>query len=177
MRSVEHLEMIVDTSETSLGNFGIYLPSLKQLKLNGSHVPRIRWHIESLFMPTKKFLLISIFWQRSWHFIGSLKSFMVITLRSCRFRWHTDIEQFARNLSSLQWNNRSESLFVIREFKVSRFGRVIVCYNYFNLLSYMSLIYYLKLFKESHRRYKTNWILKFVSKFRKSNIIRQSYLR
>lgn len=34
--------MIVDTSETSLGNFGIYLPKLKQLKLNGSHVPRIR---------------------------------------------------------------------------------------------------------------------------------------
>lgn len=34
--------MIVDTSETSLGNFGIYLPNLKQLKLNGSHVPRIR---------------------------------------------------------------------------------------------------------------------------------------
>ena len=39
---VDHLEMIVDTSETSLGNFGIYLPSLRQLKLNGSHVPRIR---------------------------------------------------------------------------------------------------------------------------------------
>lgn len=34
--------MIVDTSETSLGNFGMYLPNLKQLKLNGSHVPRIR---------------------------------------------------------------------------------------------------------------------------------------
>lgn len=34
--------MIVDTSETSLGNFGIYLPNLKQLKLNGSFVPRIR---------------------------------------------------------------------------------------------------------------------------------------
>lgn len=42
LRYVEHLEMIVDTSETSLGNFGIYLPFLKQLKLNGSHVPRIR---------------------------------------------------------------------------------------------------------------------------------------
>lgn len=40
--SVEFLEMIVDTSETSLGNFGIYLPNLRQLKLNGSHVPRIR---------------------------------------------------------------------------------------------------------------------------------------
>ncbi|RNA39995.1 leucine-rich repeat-containing 56 isoform X1 [Brachionus plicatilis] len=40
--SVEFLEMIVDTSETSLGNFGIYLPHLRQLKLNGSHVPRIR---------------------------------------------------------------------------------------------------------------------------------------
>ena len=39
---VDNLEMIVDTSETSLGNFGIYLPLLKQLKLNGSHVPRIR---------------------------------------------------------------------------------------------------------------------------------------
>ena len=34
--------MIVDTSETSLGNFGIYLPNLRQLKLNGSNVPRIR---------------------------------------------------------------------------------------------------------------------------------------
>ena len=34
--------MIVDTSETSLGNFGIYLPRLKQLKLNGSNVPMIR---------------------------------------------------------------------------------------------------------------------------------------
>lgn len=42
LSSVENLEMIVDTSETSLGNFGIYLPNLKQLKLNGSHVPRIR---------------------------------------------------------------------------------------------------------------------------------------
>lgn len=40
--SVEFLEMIVDTSETSLGNFGIYLPNLRQLKLNGSHVPRVR---------------------------------------------------------------------------------------------------------------------------------------
>jgi hypothetical protein len=39
---VDNLEMIVDTSETSLGNFGIYLPLLHQLKLNGSHVPRIR---------------------------------------------------------------------------------------------------------------------------------------
>ncbi|CAF0859802.1 unnamed protein product [Brachionus calyciflorus] len=42
LHSVEYLEMIVDTSETSLGNFGIYLPNLKQLKLNGSHVPRTR---------------------------------------------------------------------------------------------------------------------------------------
>ena len=42
LKKVEYLEMIVDTSETSLGNFGIYLPNLKQLKLNGSHVPRIR---------------------------------------------------------------------------------------------------------------------------------------
>lgn len=42
LKSVEFLEMIVDTSETSLGNFGIYLPNLKQLKLNGSNVPRIR---------------------------------------------------------------------------------------------------------------------------------------
>jgi hypothetical protein len=39
---VDNLEMVVDTSETSLGNFGIYLPFLKQLKLNNSHVPRIR---------------------------------------------------------------------------------------------------------------------------------------
>jgi hypothetical protein len=49
LRSVEHLEMIVDTSETSLGNFGIYLPSLKQLKLNGSHVPRIRYKMFLIF--------------------------------------------------------------------------------------------------------------------------------
>ncbi len=42
LQSVQNLEMIDDTSETSLGNFGIYLPNLKHLKLNGSHVPRIR---------------------------------------------------------------------------------------------------------------------------------------
>ena len=38
--------MIVDTSDTSLGNFGIYLPNLKQLKLSSSFVPRIRLDIE-----------------------------------------------------------------------------------------------------------------------------------
>ena len=43
LSSVDNLEMVVDTSETSLGNFGIYLPNLRQLKLNGSHVPRIRF--------------------------------------------------------------------------------------------------------------------------------------
>lgn len=40
--SVDNLEMIVDTSETSLGNFGIYLPNLKQLKLNSSVIPKVR---------------------------------------------------------------------------------------------------------------------------------------
>ena len=39
---VHTLDMLVDTSETSLGNFGIYLPALRHLKLSGSRVPRIR---------------------------------------------------------------------------------------------------------------------------------------
>jgi len=39
---VDNLEMVVDTSETSLGNFGIYLPNLRQLKLSNSYLPRMR---------------------------------------------------------------------------------------------------------------------------------------
>lgn len=34
--------MIVDTSDTSLGNFGIYLQKLVQLKLSNSVIPRVR---------------------------------------------------------------------------------------------------------------------------------------
>ncbi|CAF1659549.1 unnamed protein product, partial [Adineta ricciae] len=39
---IRELEMIVDTSDTSLGNFGVYLQKLIQLKLSNSVIPRIR---------------------------------------------------------------------------------------------------------------------------------------
>ncbi|XP_026346189.1 leucine-rich repeat-containing protein 56 isoform X5 [Ursus arctos] len=39
---VNMLEMCVDTRENSLGNFGVHLPNLNQLKLNGSCVGSVR---------------------------------------------------------------------------------------------------------------------------------------
>ena len=42
LNNVEFIEMIVDTTDTTLGNFGQYLPSLKQLKLNDSCIPSVR---------------------------------------------------------------------------------------------------------------------------------------
>ncbi|XP_048342656.1 leucine-rich repeat-containing protein 56 isoform X2 [Sphaerodactylus townsendi] len=42
LRQVRTLEMRVDTRENSLGNFGAYLPNLKQLKLNNSVVTSVR---------------------------------------------------------------------------------------------------------------------------------------
>ena len=39
---VTYLEMRVDTREHSLGNFGSWLPSLRQLKLNGSLIATVR---------------------------------------------------------------------------------------------------------------------------------------
>lgn len=42
LANIRELEMIVDTSDTSLGNFGIYLQKLVQLKLSNSVIPRIR---------------------------------------------------------------------------------------------------------------------------------------
>ena len=40
---VKYLEMRVDTSETSLGNFGSLLPNLTQLKLNNSIIFSVRF--------------------------------------------------------------------------------------------------------------------------------------
>ncbi|XP_067902824.1 leucine-rich repeat-containing protein 56 isoform X1 [Heterodontus francisci] len=42
LRQVKVLEMCVDTKDNSLGNFGAYLPSLVQLKLNSSFIASIR---------------------------------------------------------------------------------------------------------------------------------------
>ncbi|XP_030845621.1 leucine-rich repeat-containing protein 56 [Strongylocentrotus purpuratus] len=42
LEGVKFLEMRVDTSETSLGNFGAMLPNLKQLKLNDSLIASVR---------------------------------------------------------------------------------------------------------------------------------------
>ncbi|CAF0722095.1 unnamed protein product [Adineta steineri] len=42
LANIRDLEMIVDTSDTSLGNFGFYLQKLNQLKLSNSVIPRIR---------------------------------------------------------------------------------------------------------------------------------------
>ncbi|XP_014651313.1 PREDICTED: leucine-rich repeat-containing protein 56 isoform X1 [Ceratotherium simum simum] len=42
LRLVSILEMRVDTRENSLGNFGVHLPNLSQLKLNGSHLGSVR---------------------------------------------------------------------------------------------------------------------------------------
>nr|XP_035119823.2 leucine-rich repeat-containing protein 56 isoform X5 [Callithrix jacchus] len=42
LRLVRALEVCVDTREGSLGNFGVHLPNLDQLKLNGSHLGSLR---------------------------------------------------------------------------------------------------------------------------------------
>ncbi|XP_053139498.1 leucine-rich repeat-containing protein 56 isoform X2 [Hemicordylus capensis] len=42
LKQVKALEMRVDTRENSLGNFGAYLPNLKQLKLNNSVLTSVR---------------------------------------------------------------------------------------------------------------------------------------
>ncbi|XP_036895125.1 leucine-rich repeat-containing protein 56 isoform X2 [Sturnira hondurensis] len=42
LRLVSVLEMCVDTREHSLGNFGLHLPNLSQLKLNGSRLGSVR---------------------------------------------------------------------------------------------------------------------------------------
>ena len=42
LEDVRSLELKVDTSDTSLGNFGSLLPCLTQLKLSNSCIPYIR---------------------------------------------------------------------------------------------------------------------------------------
>uniref|UniRef100_A0A0B7A2Z2 U2A'/phosphoprotein 32 family A C-terminal domain-containing protein n=1 Tax=Arion vulgaris TaxID=1028688 RepID=A0A0B7A2Z2_9EUPU len=42
LKTVESLELKVDSRETSLGNFGSLLPNLVELKLNGSHIACVR---------------------------------------------------------------------------------------------------------------------------------------
>ncbi|XP_075401253.1 leucine-rich repeat-containing protein 56 isoform X2 [Tenrec ecaudatus] len=42
LRTVRTLEMCVDTHRNSLGNFGVHLPNLSQLKLNGSRLASVR---------------------------------------------------------------------------------------------------------------------------------------
>ncbi|XP_032977419.1 leucine-rich repeat-containing protein 56 isoform X3 [Rhinolophus ferrumequinum] len=46
LRLVSTLEMCVDTREYSLGNFGLHLPSLSQLKLNGSRLGSVRQAVQ-----------------------------------------------------------------------------------------------------------------------------------
>ena len=41
--------MRVDTSETSLGNFGALLPSLTQLKLNNSIISSVRYTVYNYY--------------------------------------------------------------------------------------------------------------------------------
>ena len=42
LTTVDSIEMMVNTSETTLGNFGQYLTNLTQLKLNDSFIPSVR---------------------------------------------------------------------------------------------------------------------------------------
>ena len=42
LNQLVYLEMRVDATENSLGNFGVYLPNLLQLKLNDSVVKSVR---------------------------------------------------------------------------------------------------------------------------------------
>ena len=42
LEKVEMLELKVDTSETTLNNFGALLPNLRVLKLSGSTIPSVR---------------------------------------------------------------------------------------------------------------------------------------
>lgn len=46
LQLVRVLEMCVDTRESSLGNFGVHLPNLNQLKLNGSRLGSLRVRAE-----------------------------------------------------------------------------------------------------------------------------------
>ena len=54
---VEYLELRVNTSETTLGNFGVLVPNLKQLKLTGSSIQSVRDlgssldNLQTLWMP------------------------------------------------------------------------------------------------------------------------------
>ena len=47
LEDVHYLEMKVDTTDTSLGNFGNHVPNLTQLKLSNSIIPNIRWVLVS----------------------------------------------------------------------------------------------------------------------------------
>ncbi|XP_054998566.1 leucine-rich repeat-containing protein 56 isoform X4 [Sorex araneus] len=42
LRQVSRLELCADTRQSSLGNFGVHLPNLRQLKLNGSRLGSVR---------------------------------------------------------------------------------------------------------------------------------------
>ncbi|PAA59013.1 hypothetical protein BOX15_Mlig007237g3, partial [Macrostomum lignano] len=57
LEKVTQLEMQVDTGEASLGNFGVHLPNLRQLKLSNSIIPSVRdlgsclFNLSVLWMP------------------------------------------------------------------------------------------------------------------------------
>nr|XP_051686617.1 uncharacterized protein LOC127486604 isoform X2 [Oryctolagus cuniculus] len=53
LQLVRVLEMCVDTRESSLGNFGVHLPSLNQLKLNGSRLGSLRVRVEMVPGPRR----------------------------------------------------------------------------------------------------------------------------
>lgn len=56
-----YLEMRVDATENSLGNFGVYLPNLLQLKLNDSIIKSVRYvHMFILCCPVKHFAYVYI---------------------------------------------------------------------------------------------------------------------
>ena len=43
LNNVEYLELIVNTTDNTLGDLGVKLPNLSQLKLNNSTIPSIRY--------------------------------------------------------------------------------------------------------------------------------------
>ncbi len=95
---VESLEMIVDTSETSLGNFGIYLPNLKQLKLSNSFVPRIRYVTDHL-TPSNKSNRVRF--KGLGHVPRTFECSVAIPIWSLWFGWHRSFEQPAGTLPGL----------------------------------------------------------------------------
>lgn len=139
---VDHLEMIVDTSETSLGNFGIYLPLLRQLKLNSSHVPRIRDLGTSLI--NLKVLWLSRSSLVDLDGIPTLRNLEELYLA---FNEITDLSP-----CSMLDNLKCLDLEGWDQWSLSECQEMILIYT----------LLYFCFCQESHRWHKTNWVFKFV---------------